>query len=139
MKDFFKGPVFRAVLGFLAFVLVGLMVWFLGPFLVLGELHPLASVSMRVTVLVLVFALMLSWLLEIPFVLVGVASLCVLVWHAGPLLGIASVRPMASVWARVLCIGLILLVFLIWGGYKIYKLLQKVDVFVVDVLNIILR
>ena len=125
MKDFFKGPVFRAVLGFLAFVLVGLMVWFLGPFLVLGELHPLASVSMRVTVLVLVFALMLSWLLEIPFVLVGVASLCVLVWHAGPLLGLGSARPLASVWVRVLCIGLILLTFLIWGAYKLYKLLQN--------------
>ena len=125
MKDFFKGPVFRAVLGFLAFLLVGLMVWFLGPFLVLGDLHPLASVSMRVTVLVLVFAFMLLWLLEWSYVVVGVATLCVLVWHAGPLLGIASVRPMASVWTRVLCIGLILLVFLIWAGYKIYKLLQN--------------
>ncbi|WP_090137938.1 type VI secretion system membrane subunit TssM [Limnohabitans sp. DM1] len=129
MKDFFKGPVFRALLGFLAFVLVGLMVWFLGPFLALGDLRPLASVGMRVTVLVLVFALMLSWLLEITFALVGVASLCVLVWHAGPLLGLASMRPLAPVWVRVLCIGLILLVFLIWGLYKLYKLLQNDEKF----------
>ncbi|PUE24047.1 type VI secretion system membrane subunit TssM [Limnohabitans sp. Jir72] len=129
MKDFFKGPVFRALLGFLAFVLVGLMVWFLGPFLALGDLRPLASVGMRVTVLVLVFALMLSWLLEITFALVGVASLCVLVWHAGPLLGLASMRPLAPVWVRVLCIGLILLVFLVWGLYKLYKLLQNDEKF----------
>jgi type VI secretion system protein ImpL len=38
-------------------------------------------------------------------------------------------RPLAPVWVRVLCIGLILLVFLIWGLYKLYKLLQNDEKF----------
>lgn len=124
MNAFLKGPVLRALLGLLALVVVGLAVWFLGPFVAFDELRPLATVGMRVTTLVLLFAAVLSWLLRVPFVLVGVAALCVLVWHAGPLLALGTLRPLEAVWARVLCIGLILLALLVWGLFKLYRMLQ---------------
>lgn len=125
MKSFFKGPVFRALLALLALVVLSLVVWFLGPYLAIGDLHPLASVSMRVSAVVLLLATLLSWLWELPFALVGAAALCVLIWHGGPLLGVGTVRPLEPVWVRVLCIVLVVLALLVWGLLKLYRALQN--------------
>jgi type VI secretion system protein ImpL len=129
MKDFFKGPVFRALLALLAWVVLSLTVWFLGPYLAVGDLHPLGAVSIRVSVILLLLAGLLSWALElsagVAWTLLGAAALCLLIWHGGPLLGFGSVQPLAAVWARVLCIVLVLLCLLVWGIYKLYKALQQ--------------
>lgn len=129
MKDFFKGPVFRALVALLALVVLSLLVWFLGPYLALGDLHPLSSVSIRVSVILLLLAGLLSWALELSAVLawslLGASSLCLLIWHGGPLLGLGPVRPLEPLWARVLCIVLVLVVLLVWGLYKLYKALQQ--------------
>lgn len=129
MKDFFKGPVFRALVALLALVVLSLAVWFLGPFLAVGDLRPLGSVSVRVSVILLLLAALLSWALElsarVAWSLLGAAALCLLIWHGGPLLGLGALRPLEPVWARVLCIALVLLGLMVWGLYALYKALQQ--------------
>jgi hypothetical protein len=45
MQGFFSSPVVRAILAFLALILLALAVWFIGPLLAFGELHPLADLE----------------------------------------------------------------------------------------------
>jgi len=129
MKEFFKGPVFRALVALLAFVVLSLMVWFLGPFVAVGDLHPLGSVGVRVSVILLLLAGLLSWALELPAVaawsVLGAAALSLLIWHGGPLLGLGPVRPLQPLWARVLAVSLVLLLLVVWGLYKLYRALQQ--------------
>jgi len=125
MKDFFKSPVLRAILGFLAFVLVSLAIWFIGPLLAFGELHPLGSVALRVTaiglLLVLVVLMLLGWSVSI----VGVTCLCLLIWNAGPLLAFGSAVPLASEGMRWLVIGLVVLCYIIWAVYTLWNLMRN--------------
>lgn len=129
MKEFFKGPLFRALLAMLAFVVLSLMVWFLGPFLSVGETQPLESVAVRVSLIGLMSAGLLAWAMEISATLVwaalGAATLCLLIWHGGQMLGFGGFFPLKPVWARVLCIGLLLLTLLSWAIYRLYRALQN--------------
>jgi len=131
MKNFFKGPLFRALLALLAMVVLSLVVWFLGPFLAFGELRPMAAVSVRVSLIVLLLVGLLAWAWDLPGVAVwavlGTAAMCLLIWHGGPLLALGPVRPLEAVWARVLAMVLVLLVLLLWGLYKLYRALQNDD------------
>lgn len=129
MKDFFKGPVFRALLALLALVVLSLMVWFLGPYLAVGDLRPLGTVGVRVGVILLLLAALLAWTLQVSAVvgwsLLGAAALCLLIWHGGPLLALGPWQPLQTIWARVLGIVLVLVVLVIWGLYKLYNALQQ--------------
>ena len=90
MKDFFKGPVFRALLALLALLVLSAVVWFLGPFVAVGDIKPLGSVAVRLGVMLLLVAGLLSWALELPasvaWTVIGASALCLLIWHGGPLL-----------------------------------------------------
>lgn len=129
MMDFFKGPVFRALLALLALLVLSALVWFLGPFLAVGELRPLGSVAVRVSVILLLLAALLSWALElsaaVAWTLIGASALCLLVWHGGPLLGLGPVRPLEPAWVRMLVIALVLALLVVWGLYKLYRALQR--------------
>lgn len=131
MKDFFKGPVFRALLALLALLVVSAVVWFLGPFVAVGEIKPLGSVAVRLGVILLLLAGLLSWALELPaavaWTVIGASALCLLIWHGGPLLAFGPLHPLAPVWARVLAMGLVLVLLLVWGLYKLYRALQRDD------------
>ncbi|RFO96239.1 type VI secretion system membrane subunit TssM [Rhodoferax lacus] len=129
MQGFFASPVVRAILAFLALILVALAVWFIGPLLAFGELHPLASVGIRVTTICLmlvfvVFALM-GWTLSV----IGVTCLCLLVWHAGPLLAFANFRPLEPVWARAVTISVIAFIYLVWAVYTLWNLIRSDEAF----------
>lgn len=125
MKDFFKSPVLLAILGFLAFVLVSLAIWFIGPLLAFGDLRPLGSVAMRVTaiglLLVLIVLLLLGWSVSA----VGVTCLCLLIWNAGPLLAFGSAVPLATEGMRWLVIGLVVLCYIIWAVYTLWNLMRN--------------
>lgn len=131
MKDFFKGPVFRALLALSALLVLSAIVWFLGPFVAVGDIKPLGSVAVRLGVLLLLLAGLLSWALELPasvaWTVIGASALCLLIWHGGPLLAFGQLHPLAPVWARVLAMGGVLAVLLVWGLYKLYRALQRDD------------
>lgn len=56
---------------------------------------------------------------------IGVACACLLVWHAGPLLMLGSIRPLESLAARVITIGVIVIVYLGWALYRLWNLLRS--------------
>jgi len=125
MLGFFGSPVVRAILAFLALILVSLAIWFVGPLLAIGDLRPLASVGLRVSVICLLLVLVILMLLDGPLSVVGVASVCLLVWHAGPLLAFGAWHPLEPVWVRAMTIGLVLVLYAAWGVYKVWTLMRS--------------
>ncbi|KAF4529970.1 hypothetical protein B566_EDAN018276 [Ephemera danica] len=118
--EFFTSKVFLACL---ALLLAGLAIWFIGPMLAFDTLRPLATVTMRVTVIVLLLAFALFMLARLPVSVVGVTALCLLIWHAGPLLKLGSanavVAPLSSETTRLLVIGVLVLLYLLWAIYRL--------------------
>ena len=128
MRGFF-GSLFsavfsRAMLALVAFALGACAIWFLGPLLSFGSLQPLASVEMRFTTLVLLLAFVLLLLLGWSVSIVGAAALCLLVWHAGPLLALGTTRPLLPVWVRAAIILGLLLVYALYGLYRLWQALR---------------
>ena len=108
---------------------MALAVWFIGPLLAFGELHPLASTGIRITTIGLmlmfvVFALM-GWTLSV----IGITCLCLLVWHAGPLLAFGNWHPLEPVWVRALTIGVIAFIYLVWAIYTLWNLIRSDEAF----------
>lgn len=125
MQAFFKSPMLKAILAFVALILLGLAVWFIGPWLAFGELRPLETASMRITTIVLLCVLVILALLDWTLSIVGVTALSLLVWHAGPLFAFGATHPFAPVWARATLIGLILVCYVIWALYKLWQLIRN--------------
>lgn len=115
----------RQMLAFVAMVLLALVIWFVGPLLAVDGLRPLASVGVRMTFIVLMLVLGILWLVSGPISLVGVAAICLLVWHAGPLLSLGSAKPLALMWMRVVVISTILLVYALYGLYQLWQALRN--------------
>ncbi len=135
MAKFFSSAVVRAVLALAAFVLVALAVWFIGPLIALGEWKPLASVGLRITTLCLLLVLVIFALLGWSLSAIGVTCLCLLVWHAGPLLMLSAWRPLESITARALTVGAIVLIYAIWAVFTLWRLLRNDAAFAARVLG----
>ncbi|WP_321800314.1 type VI secretion system membrane subunit TssM [Burkholderia sp. BCC1988] len=122
MKKFLSFLASRQFLAFLALVIVGLVIWFVGPLVAFGGLKPLAGVGMRVLLIALLLAGVLLWLVEWSTSVVFVAVLCLLIWHAAPLLTFGHNAPFEPVSSRLVAIGLVLTIFAL---YWIFRLWQK--------------
>ena len=129
MQGYFASPVVRAILSFLALILLALAVWFLGPLLAFGELHPLASPGIRITTICLMLVFVIFALMGWALSAIGVTCLCLLVWHAGPLLALDQLHPLEPVWARAVTIGVIALLYLVWAIYTLWKLIRNDEAF----------
>jgi type VI secretion system protein ImpL len=135
MAKFFASSIARAILAFLALTLVALALWFIGPLLALGESRPLAGVGIRITLIGLMLALVILWLVEWSLSVIGVACLCLLVWHAGPLLAFGGLRPLSSLEARALAIAVIAIVYLVWAVYTFWNLVRNDEAFAARMLG----
>jgi type VI secretion system protein ImpL len=113
----------RAMLAFLGLAVLGLAIWFVGPLIAVDGLRPLASVGVRIGLLVLLLVFAILWLASVPVGPAGVVALCLLIWHAGPLLLLGTARPLESVWARA---GLMAVLVLICAVYWLARLWQAV-------------
>ncbi len=125
MKDFFKSALIRALLALLAIVVVSLGIWYLGPYLSFGDLHPLASVGQRVSAIILFIALVICLMMEWPWMILAIPVSFLLIWFAGPLLAFGQYRPLQEIWSRVLAMCLLAFALLIWGAYKLYRAIQE--------------
>ena len=112
----------RQALAFLAVLLVAVAVWLMGPLLGFNGMQPLASVGMRVTIIVLLLAFAIFWLVGWPISAVGVAAVCLLIWHAGPMLAIGHGKPLEPSSVRILLIAAIAFLYC---AYVLYLLIQK--------------
>ena len=125
MFDWIKSPMVRAILAFLALVLVSLFVWFVGPYIAFGDMRPLASVATRVTVIVMLLVSVIFGLLGWTLSPIAITALSFVIWQAGPLFALGELRPLTSVWSRALCVTIIVVVYAIWSLYKLWKLIQN--------------
>ncbi len=122
MNKFLSFLVSRQFLSFVALLLVALLIWFVGPFVAFGGLAPLAGAGMRILVIALLLAGVLLWLAGWSTSVVFVALLCVLIWHASPLLAFGHATPFVPESARVIAIAAVLTIYLI---HLAFLLLQK--------------
>jgi type VI secretion system protein ImpL len=129
MFDWIKSPMVRAILAFVALIVLSLFVWFVGPYIAFGDMKPLAEVATRITVIVMLLVAVIFGLLgwTLSPLLVALASF--LLWQIGPLLALGDFRPLSSVWVRVMCIAIIVLVYAVWGLYKLWNLIQNDEAF----------
>lgn len=63
---------------------------------------------------------MKRWL-KPALVLLGFIAWVVLVWAAGPLIGVGGVRPFDPLWVRILLTALVALVIAVWGGLALLR------------------
>ena len=125
LKEFLAFVFSRQMLVFLSVALLCLVIWFVGPLLGVNGLRPLASVSVRVTFIVLLLALSVLWLLSWRLTPVALAAACLLVWHAGPLLAVGAARPLAPAWIRAAVIATLVLAYTAYWLYRLLKAMQE--------------
>ncbi|XYI33098.1 type VI secretion system membrane subunit TssM [Cupriavidus oxalaticus] len=126
----------RQMLIFLVLVVVGLAIWFIGPLLGFNALHPLAGVGVRVTIIVLLLALALLLALKWSVAVIGVAALCLLVWHAGPLLAFGEAYPLASEIVRVVIIAVLIFMVIAYEAYQFLRRSQADGSLLEKILNV---
>ncbi|QIE25978.1 hypothetical protein SBC1_47490 (plasmid) [Caballeronia sp. SBC1] len=124
MKKFLLFLVSRQVLALTVLVVVGLVIWFLGPLVAFGGLTPLASVGMRVLTIALLLAGLLLWLAGQSISIVFVALLCLLIWFAAPLLSFGHAHPFEGQSTRAMMIAAVLGVFAIYGLFRLKERLR---------------
>jgi type VI secretion system protein ImpL len=110
----------RQTLMILGFIVLGVVLWFLGPLLSFSGLYPLAPIETRITVLLLLAAFLLFIMFHWPVIILGITALCLLFWHTAPLLAIGENYPFASIGVRLGIIGFVLLCFLVYGLYRLW-------------------
>ncbi|WP_043344104.1 type VI secretion system membrane subunit TssM [Cupriavidus basilensis] len=126
----------RQALALVAVLLVAAAIWFIGPLLGFNGMHPLAGLGARVMVIVLLMALALFWLLGWPVSTTGVAALCLLIWHAGPLLAIGASHPLEPSSVRILLISVIVFLFAAYLLYLLWQHARTNKSFVEGLLNV---
>ena len=97
------------------FALVGLtigalLIWFLGPFLALGEARPLTGIGMRIAAIALLTGALLLWLARTSAGPALVALTCPLIWYGAPFVGFGALRPFAPAYPRATLIAVLLAV-----------------------------
>ncbi|MGO4812235.1 type VI secretion system membrane subunit TssM [Cupriavidus sp. 2MCAB6] len=112
----------RQAFALLAVLVVAAAIWFIGPLLGFNGMQPLAGVGMRVVIIVLLMTLLLFWLVGLPISAVGAAALCLLIWHAGPLLAVGAGKPLAPASVRIVLISVIVFLF---AAYALYLLIRR--------------
>ncbi|KVN06718.1 MULTISPECIES: type VI secretion system membrane subunit TssM [unclassified Burkholderia] len=121
MNKFLSFLVSRPFLAFVALLVVALVIWFAGPFVAFGGLTPLAGAGMRVLAIVLLLAGVLLWLAGWPTSVVFVALLCVLIWHASPLLAFGRATPFAPESVRAIAIAVVLAAFALHLAFRLLR------------------
>ncbi|WP_249744953.1 type VI secretion system membrane subunit TssM [Burkholderia pyrrocinia] len=124
MKRFLSAFFSWQTLAFAGLLLLAAAVWFVGPLVAFGGARPLEPAGARVTIIVLLLVSLLFVLLRWPVSVIGVTALCLLIWHAGPLVEIGSTAPLGPAWVRALAIAVIVLGYGIYGLYRLWQALR---------------
>ena len=124
----------RQTIGFVLFVCLAVLIWFIGPALSLGGLRPLSADPVRIVCVVLLVMLAVLWLVSGPLSLFTVSALALLTWQAGPLLAVGDARPLAAVWSRAVLIGLLAVGYLLYWLYRLLAAMRADENFLANVL-----
>ncbi|ABB11937.1 type VI secretion system membrane subunit TssM [Burkholderia lata] len=100
-------------------------IWFAGPMVSFGGLNPLASVGIRLTLIALVLAVWILWLIDWSTSIVFVALLCLAIWYAFPLVTLAGKPLFASVMARMLSMAGVVFVYAVAMSIRWWKRIRR--------------
>lgn len=107
------------------FGLLIVAIWLLGPFTGFGEARPLASVEARVILTLLAILCLSVFWFNLPAFIMIVATVCVMIWVAGPFLFLGDRYPLADVLARIIVISCILFMATLYGIWKLLLALRN--------------
>ncbi len=62
----------------------------------------------------------MKWV-KLALIIFGFLAYSAVVWFAGPLIGFGDNHPFDAVWVRLLLIGILLLILIIWGGIALFR------------------
>lgn len=116
-------------LALVAILLLAAAIWWIGPLLSFDGMVPLAGIGTRVAVIALLLALYFFVVRGLPVFFVAATALCLLIWHAGPLLAFGGQHPLQNTTPRILLIAGIVLVSLVYLVYLIWRRIRLDDGF----------
>ncbi|CAN7759785.1 type VI secretion system membrane subunit TssM [Caballeronia sp. LjRoot34] len=135
MKKFQSFLVLRQFVALMVLVVVGLIIWFVGPLVAFGGLTPLASVGMRILAIAMLLAGLLLWLAGWSISIILVALLCLLIWFAAPMLSFGHTQPFETASARAITIVAVLTVFAVYGLFRLKDKLRNNESLVTQILE----
>lgn len=124
MQKFLSLLFSRRALAIVGVLILALLVWFVGPLVSFDTLRPLASVGSRVVTIALLLMLLVLWLVNWSMSIIGISVLCTAIGFVTPLLALGDVHPFAPLWVRLTLIGFILLVYALYGLYRLWRALR---------------
>ncbi|EEJ6746819.1 type VI secretion system membrane subunit TssM [Salmonella enterica subsp. enterica serovar Oslo] len=124
MQKFLSLLFSRRALAIVGVFVLALLVWFVGPLVSFDTLRPLASVGSRVVIIALLLMLLVLWLVNWSMSIIGISVLCLAIGFVTPLLALGDVHPFAPLWVRLTLIGFILLMYALYGLYRLWRALR---------------
>ncbi|HFW6072227.1 TPA: type VI secretion system membrane subunit TssM [Salmonella enterica subsp. enterica serovar Java] len=124
MQKFLSLLFSRRALAVVGVQVLALLVWFVGPLVSFDTLRPLASVGSRVVTIALLLMLLVLWLVNWSMSIIGISVLCLAIGFVTPLLALGDVHPFAPLWVRLTLIGFILLMYALYGLYRLWRALR---------------
>ncbi|EOS94455.1 type VI secretion system membrane subunit TssM [Erwinia tracheiphila] len=115
----------KALMVITFFALLIAAIWFIGPFLGFGETRPLESIESRVIFILIALLCLVALWFNAPFFLIVVATVCGIVWVIGPYIFIGDGYPLADMMARLIVIGAIFFLAIIYGVWKLLLALRN--------------
>ncbi|MDS0859159.1 type VI secretion system membrane subunit TssM [Burkholderia pseudomultivorans] len=100
-------------------------IWFAGPLLSFGGLNPLASIDIRLTLIALVLAAWVLWLIDWTTSIVTVVLLSLAIWHAFPLVTLSGEPLFASVTARILAMTAVVSVYAVAMSIRWWRQMRR--------------
>lgn len=123
LNRLFTGRTWRTILLFTLFGLAAAAVWFLGAWFGFGQSRPLAQIEARVVLLIALAMLLLLVWFRLPLFLSATIAVIAIVWIAGPFLLAGKTYPLASIMARLVVIGFVILLALLYGVWRLISAL----------------
>lgn len=124
MQKFLSLLFSRRALAVVGVLVLALLVWFVGPLVSFDTLRPQASVGSRVVTIALLLMLLVLWLVNWSMSIIGISVLCLAIGFVTPLLALGDVHPFAPLWVRLTLIGFILLMYALYGLYRLWRALR---------------
>ena len=115
------------MLACIGLVLLACGVWLIGPLLEFGQYRPLVGVGLRALLILMLLGVPLFMLLGWPLSAIAVAAICLLIWHAGPLLAVAAYKPLEPAATRLLIIVVLALLYLVYAAYLLWQAVRNND------------
>ncbi len=109
---------------FIFFLLAAAIIWYLGPTFGYGEIRPLEDAVPRIIFIVLLAVIFIGLWCRVPCFLLGVLTLCVTFWVFSPYLLLGESYPFEETTPRLIVIGVITLVTLLYCVWLLISMLR---------------